>query len=274
MNFKALAIRSLVALFLGPVIIGFVWLGGYFILTLVIIVTVLSYWEYTRLLNKKGVSPQLIAGEIIVLIVSLCLFYNQKILIPVILLAIIVVFFTELYRKKESPLLNAPATLSGALYFSLLFGCFILIRELPLKYNFDYVEAGQWLILIIFSTWVCDTAAYVFGSYFGKHKLMARISPNKTIEGSIAGFIFAVLTAFICHLWFIDELSLLDSIVFGAIVGSFGQYGDLLESMLKRDANVKDTSNLIPGHGGMMDRFDSLTISAPIIYLYLTFFVY
>ena len=152
-----------------------------------------------------------------------------------------------------------------------MFGSFLLIRELPLIHNFEYSEAGQWLIMLILVTWVCDTAAYMFGSYLGRHKLMPRISPNKSVEGSIFGFLFAVLAAYVCHIWFIDNLSSLDSMAIGAIVGSFGQFGDLFESMLKRDADIKDSSNLIPGHGGMMDRFDSLTISAPIMYLYLIF---
>jgi len=118
---------------------------------------------------------------------------------------------------------------------------------------------------------VCDTAAYIVGSYLGKHKLIPRISPNKSIEGTVAGFFFALITAYICYITFIQGLRLQDALVIGGIAGSIGQYGDLFESMFKRDAGVKDSSHIIPEHGGILDRFDSLTLSAPVVFLYLSY---
>lgn len=274
MNIKSFAVRSIIALFFGPLLLFIFWKGGYFLLGLVLLVSVLSYWEFVHLAATKGAFAHLIPGEFVAIAATLSLFFNKGMLIPIILVGVTLIFFIELYRKKGSPVLNIGATLFGSLFFSLFFGSVILIRELPLIYNFEYTEAGQWILMLVLSTWACDTAAMVIGSYFGRHKLMPRISPNKSVEGSVAGFFFAVLVAYICHIWFIDFLSPLDSMAIGAISGIFGQYGDLFESMLKRDAGVKDSSSLIPGHGGIMDRFDSLTLSAPIMYLYLIYVVF
>jgi len=274
LNLKSLAVRSIVALLFGPLIIFVAWKGGYFLLSLVLLVVTISYWEFVSLAQKKGAFAQKVTGEVISISTVLALFYYKPALLPIVFIGLILTMFVELYRKKGSPLLNASATLFGAFFFSILFGSFLLIRELPIIHKFEYAEAGQWIILLILATWICDSAAYFVGSSFGRHKLMPRISPNKSIEGAAAGFLFAILGAYICHIWFIDTLSVLDSMAIGAIAGSFGQYGDLLESMLKRDAGVKDSSNLIPGHGGMLDRFDSLTLSAPVIYLYLQFVVF
>lgn len=274
MNLKSLAVRSLVALVFGPLILFLVWKGGYYLFGLSLIVVSLSYWEFVALAHKKGAFAQYVLGEAIAVAALLALYFSRQTLLPIVLLGAVAVMFVELYRKKGSPLINASVTLFGAFFFSLLFGSFMLIRELPHALGLEYVQAGEWIIMLILATWVCDSAAYFIGSYFGRHKLMPRISPNKSVEGAVAGFLFAVLAAWICHIWFIDTLSILDSMAIGAIAGSFGQYGDLLESMLKRDAGVKDSSNLIPGHGGMMDRFDSLTLSAPIVYLYLVTVVF
>ncbi len=275
MNLKFFAIRSLVALVFAPLIIIAALVGGPFWLVLVLVVVLLSIFEYMKMAQIKNAFSQLLVAAVASIYIIVSFYLNKPSqIITVLLLTTIVSLFVELYRKKGSATLNTAVTLFNATYFSLLFGSFILIRELPKNIGLSYRSGGEWIVMIILATWVCDTAAYVFGSYFGRHKLIERISPNKTVEGTAAGFIFAILTAYLCHIWFIHDLSLTNSLIIGFITGSFGQYGDLFESMLKRDAGVKDSSNLIPGHGGMMDRFDSLTISAPLVFLYLKFIVF
>ncbi|MFZ1281640.1 MAG: phosphatidate cytidylyltransferase, partial [Ignavibacteriaceae bacterium] len=131
---------------------------------------------------------------------------------------------------------------------------------------------GGYLIISIFaSIWICDSAAFFGGTALGKHKLFHRVSPKKSWEGAIFGFVFAILAMILAKNLVLDFLSLKDAIAIGLITGTIGQIGDLAESLLKRDAGVKDSSNLIPGHGGIFDRFDSLLFSAPVIYLYLTY---
>ena len=146
-----------------------------------------------------------------------------------------------------------------ALPFSLL--CFIL-----------YVSDYQSIILLaVFITiWVNDTGAYVSGMLLGKHKLFERISPKKTWEGFIGGAFFALISGYVFSL-FIPELNLLQWFIFSEIIVIFGTFGDLTESLMKRTENVKDTGNIIPGHGGLLDRFDSMLMSAPVIFLWLNF---
>jgi len=139
-------------------------------------------------------------------------------------------------------------------------------------------KINQWggltVVSLFVTIWMCDTAAYFVGLSIGRHSLFSRVSPKKTWEGAVGGFVFAVLTSFVLQKLLIPYLTSVDAIVIGAIVGVFGQVGDLIESRFKREAGVKDTSSLIPGHGGALDRFDSLIFVSPIVYLYLDFIVF
>jgi phosphatidate cytidylyltransferase len=118
-----------------------------------------------------------------------------------------------------------------------------------------------------------DTGAYYTGRSIGKHKLAPRVSPGKTIEGSIGGFVAAALTGPLCKLTFFPEIPMVDAILLGATIGVTGQIGDLAESLLKRGAGVKDSGTIFPGHGGMLDRLDSILFCAPVLYYYARVFV-
>jgi phosphatidate cytidylyltransferase len=119
--------------------------------------------------------------------------------------------------------------------------------------------------------WSNDSGAYIVGSLLGKHKLFERISPKKTWEGFIGGALFTLLAAWIISK-FLHELSLIHWLVVGTITFTCGTFGDLIESQLKRSANMKDSGKILPGHGGILDRFDSILFSAPIVFVYLMFF--
>jgi phosphatidate cytidylyltransferase len=200
----------------------------------------------------------------------------------------------ELFRNKGSALLNVSVTVFGAAYVSLFFGTLIGLRELYIPEDFpvylhfpvhgvsvpDDVKAtidhwgGLTVFAVFVSIWVCDSAAYFAGRAFGKHKLFERVSPKKTWEGAIAGFVLAVLAFVAARQIALPYLTMTNAIVCGTIVGIFGQLGDLVESLLKRDAGVKDSSSLIPGHGGVLDRFDSLMFVSPLLFFYLDFIVF
>lgn len=200
----------------------------------------------------------------------------------------------ELFRGKPNALANIAVTLFGAMYVSAFFGSLLGIRELFVPADFpvyahfpnegpfvsDATAAtiywwGGWTVLAIFaSIWVCDSAAYFAGRAFGKHKLFERVSPKKTWEGAIAGFLGAVAAFLIVRAIVLPYLTVPQAVICGTIVGLFGQTGDLVESLLKRDAGVKDSSTLIPGHGGVLDRFDSLLFVSPLLFLYLDFIVF
>jgi phosphatidate cytidylyltransferase len=201
---------------------------------------------------------------------------------------------TELFRNKGPALLNIAATVFGAVYVSFFFGSLIGIRELFVPVDFpvyahfsiagfsvsEEVAAtiyrwGGWTVVVLFvSIWLCDSAAYFAGRAFGRHKLFERVSPNKTWEGAIAGFVFAVGAFVLGRALLLPYLTLSQAVLCGVLVGVFGQLGDLAESLLKRDAGVKDSSRLIPGHGGILDRFDSVLFVSPLLFFYLDFVVF
>ncbi len=129
-------------------------------------------------------------------------------------------------------------------------------------------------LLLFFSVWVCDTFAFIFGSKFGKSKILPAISPNKTWVGSLAGLMGAFLVTLIFFYLNIEnkidlDITLLDLFIFSIITGVFGQIGDFSESIMKRQVNIKDTGTILMGHGGFLDRFDSITFAAPLYYIYI-----
>ena len=137
-------------------------------------------------------------------------------------------------------------------------------------------EEGMLLTFVMFlSVWICDTFAFFFGSKFGKSKILPEVSPKKTWVGTIAGLIssLVLLTGFHHYGYFKGLIELKDAVVIALIAGGFGQLGDFAESLLKREAGLKDTSNFLRGHGGILDRFDSLSFAAPLTLLYCNYFI-
>lgn len=178
-------------------------------------------------------------------------------------LYVVAVFVLELYRQKLNPLHNWAYFVLGQLYVALPFSLLNFIL---------FIDNWQPLILLsVFVTiWVNDTGAYLMGVLFGKHKLFERISPKKSWEGFFGGAFFALLSGYIFSL-LIPEISLINWLVFSEITVVFGVFGDLIESLMKRTAKVKDSGDLIPGHGGLLDRFDSMLLAAPVLFVYLSF---
>ncbi len=171
-------------------------------------------------------------------------------------------------------------TIFGVLYVGWLSAHFVLLRELPWRAGLDYGDGMKLVLYAFLVTWSCDTGAYAIGRMFGRTRPWAAISPRKTLEGSAGGFAFAILGAWIGSKWFMHSaaglpwLRTLDVLAIGALVGVCSQVGDLAESLLKRDSASGDSSDLIPGHGGVLDRFDSLYFGAPIVYYYLKIVVF
>jgi len=215
-------------------------------------------------------------------------------LLILLLVFVPVAFLVELFRNKGSALLNLGATLLGCLYVSFFFGSLVGIRELfvpadfPVYRHFPALGPGlteetvaiinRWggytVITIFASIWCCDSAAYFTGRALGRHKLFERVSPKKTWEGAVAGLVAAVAAFLVGRAMALPFLNLQEAVVCGMIVGIAGQLGDLGESLLKRDAGVKDSSGIIPGHGGVLDRFDSVMFVSPLLFVYLDFIVF
>ena len=311
-RFSSLPTRVAVAVVAIPVILWTAMQGSYFFFTLVALLSGASLYEFYMLAEKKGAYPLKtlgIVGGFIVngafiyerlqvevfsffasLGIHLSMFSQLQFLLVTLLMFVLLVLLVELFRQKGSPTLNAGTTVLGLMIVSLFFGTLISIRELfpygfPVSKFFGVGVAGEaelalitrwggWTIVsLLASIWVCDTAAYFGGLTFGRHRLFERVSPKKSWEGAVFGFFGALLTMLVARSLVLDYLRLQDALIIGTIVGVFGQVGDLVESRFKRDAGVKDSSTIIPGHGGVYDRFDSLVFVAPIVYLYIDFVV-
>lgn len=214
-------------------------------------------------------------------------------LLIVLICFVLISFLIELFRGKALPLFNLTATVFGVLYVSVCLGTLVGIRELFLNdfplprflslvgpqsaeatRELSYRWGGYTVISILAYIWICDTAAQFVGLKYGKHKLFPRVSPNKSWEGVVSGLIAAIAAALLAKYTVLPFFSVGESVVIGFVVGVFGQLGDLAESLLKRDAGVKDSSQIIPGHGGVLDRFDSLLFVSPILYLYFDFVLF
>jgi phosphatidate cytidylyltransferase len=275
-DLKKLAVRSLVGVIFGPLILLSAWQGGLLFLMVILSIVLLGTLEFYNMANQKLASPQRIIGVLAGLGICVLAFFNMWNYLWILFTAVtILILIVELFRGEIAPILNIATTLMPLIYVALLIGFLILIRELPaVKTSATDAVAGHLVIFVFVTIWICDSAAYILGSRFGKHKLFPRVSPNKTVEGTIFGFIFALLTAFGYHQLFLTDIALLHIITLGAISGSFAQISDLIESLLKRDAGVKDSSSIIPGHGGILDRFDSEILVAPVVYFYLFYIVF
>lgn len=190
--------------------------------------------------------------------------HTTEILGMVLFLAIFSTFVSSLFSKREAVVGHL-----GKIFLSIVYIVvpFTLIVRIPfMNSEFDYINTTILGVFILI--WTSDSFAFLVGKNFGKHKLFERISPNKTIEGFIGGMVFTFIGSYFISQTF-TNLSLEQWLVIAGIVSIFGVLGDLIESMFKRNAKVKDSSNFIPGHGGFLDRFDSVIFAAPFIFIYL-----
>lgn len=274
MSLSNFGVRALVTAVGAPLILYLSWRGGVSFLVFIEIITLLGLGEFYSLAERKLAQPSLRLGQIGCIALGIILFYTERQYAGLsVAILIVLLVSAELFRNNGSPLLNAATALLGVGYVGGLLNFLLLIRELPKHRGLDYTIGGTWVVMLFVVIWVCDTAAYLFGSRFGRHTLFQRVSPKKTVEGAVAGLVAAIATAWICHLTFVQGLRLIDTLIIGLICGTLGQVSDLAESRFKRDAGVKDSSSLIPGHGGVLDRFDSELLVAPITYVYLVLFL-
>ena len=263
--------RVIVAIVAIPVILIATYLGGYYFLSFVSIISLLSFYEFSLIVKNKDALTNLLFGEIIILLFLVNQFKGFIDTTTLIVISSLFLLTFELFRNKGSAILNLGATFLGIFYIGIFSASLIALREFY-PYLGDYYYGSYLIISVFISTWIGDSAAYYGGTALGNHKLFPRVSPKKSWEGAIFGFIFSVLTMILARLIALDFLSLFNVIVIGIIIGILGPIGDLVESLLKRDSAVKDSSSFIPGHGGFFDRFDSLLFSTPVIWIYLRYF--
>ncbi len=279
---KNLIVRSITGiLFVAIMVAGF--LNPRAMVLLFAIITALTLWEYTGLVNDRVADVSVnrfistVGGVYLFIAVAawrVGYVSNFVIMVPYVL-TIVYLFISELYAKSRNALQDWAYTMLGQMYIAMPLSLINIVAfERSADGSFMTYDMFRPLALFIL-LWANDVGAYCFGSLLGKHKLFPRISPGKTWEGSIGGGIFAVVVAGIIG-WLANSgatphtLNIYQWLGLGAVVVVFGTWGDLVESLFKRTIGVKDSGNILPGHGGMMDRFDSslMAIPAAVIYLY------
>jgi phosphatidate cytidylyltransferase len=257
---RLLSTLVLLPLFVWMVAEGPVWLFG----AVMVLVGALGQWEFTRMFERAGVRTfrvlGLVGGSLVT--ASFALPVSERVAFTAVLLALLAVGLLrpEAGRPAWEPV---AVTLFGVGYVNWLLGYTFWLRDLE--------EGREWILLLVSVTWLGETAAYLVGSTLGRHKLAPAISPRKTVEGAVAQLVISVLAALGARATFFPGLSLESAAVVGLLLGVVGQAGDLLESAIKRSVGTKDTGRLIPGHGGMLDRVDSLLVTTPVLFYYATY---
>lgn len=253
--------RILVGVIGIPVILFLIYKGGVYFFILSLLLQSVCLFEFYRMFENRKYNPLKILTILISVIILITSFYFESYLMFSFLIAVIILASLEIFRKEKRNPVNPMISVFGLLYITVPF---ILLNDLLQIKNFNVV------IYIMVLIWSCDTFAYFGGKYFGKHPLNT-ISPKKTREGTVIGFVFAIAASMVFYYYFPEALSLQDALIVGSLIGVFGQVGDLFESMLKRFNDVKDSSQIIPGHGGVLDRFDSLVFVTPIVFVYFNY---
>ena len=266
--------RLITGFAMGTLVFSCILLGGKWLLALLLLFIITASKEYADILKNKGFLPffkVILIVSVSMVLVSAC-GYGE--LLPLVLLfGTIGSFLAVLFRGRQPYIANVATTILGFLIAWM--PCHIcLIREMGPDvslFGISFRQGLYFLVFIFFVILFTDIAAYYFGVKFGKHKLSPVISPKKTIEGSLAGGFCAIVAGLIIGKFI--GISLYHSFVLALIVTVMAQLGDLSESLIKRDAGVKDSGNSLPGHGGFLDRADSYLFSVPVAYYYIKFFI-
>jgi phosphatidate cytidylyltransferase len=254
----------------GVTLIVATWVGGIVFMLLFLAILVIAHIELFALIQHLGFRPQKKTAVVIGASIFIMNYLHAKgiltskihlIYIPFVLTILI----SELYRKGQTPFITAGVTLLGIIYLAFPFS---LLNYLVYGGYESPVFMPELLLTIFVFLWANDVGAYAVGSLIGKRPLFKRVSPNKSWEGTIGGLVCVQLAAWGIG-YYVTEILWFDWLIMGALVSIFGSYGDLLESLFKRSVQVKDSGSILPGHGGILDRFDSLLLSAPVIFTYL-----
>jgi phosphatidate cytidylyltransferase len=252
--------RILVAVIFIPILLLVFYLGGWYLKILLALILTAQLVELRHIFAKLEAKPNFLIIPLGLLFYFSNILASNQITMAVLVASVILMMSIDLFSHQ----------LQGAvkrISFS-LFAFIYLALCLALTYKVTLLGNGRYLLLgLMVTIWVTDSAAYFLGMSVGKHRNIFAASPKKSIEGFISGFVAAFIAAYLLGILF--GYTNVQKIAMAVAAGIFGQFGDLFESILKRDAGVKDSSNLLPGHGGILDRFDSLLIAAPVLYLLL-----
>lgn len=277
---KTLLIRTLSGAVLVVVVVAAVLASRYSFAALLLVICIGAMREFYKLSTLRGAEPQRCFGILAGAVILLANFFTACGMFPVGCMAalstvlLFAIFIIEIYRKKETPAGNIASTIMGVLYIALPLSllCHIAVQPSAETHAGTYLP---WRILCyIFIIWANDVGAYLVGVAFGRHRLIERISPKKSWEGFFGGVVAAVIVGVLSG-YLLTQGSPEGMLFWGglAVVAAVsGVFGDLVESLFKRSAGVKDSGAIMPGHGGFLDRFDALLLSTPFVFAYFTIF--
>jgi len=265
-----LATRTLTGIILVVLVIAAIITDRHLFALLFLIFTIVGLWEFYSMVERAGVFPNKAGGIVagIVLFATNALIAINLLELEFLLINfvfIFLIFLLELYRNIPNPFTNIAFTFFGLLYVAVPFS---LLNYFPNPAFLPGVYHSSLLLGFFFLIWINDTGAFVVGTAIGKNRLFERVSPKKTWEGAIGGALLTFFCAYIVSLYY-TQIYLRDWMIISGIIVVFGTYGDLFESMFKRSINTKDSGTILPGHGGVLDRFDSVFIAAPFVFVYL-----
>lgn len=257
--------RVLTVLVAVPIVVVCVYFGGLPFLVLVLLLALASINEFYNMTKAREFNPAYWVGNFFTIFFIVFAYYALKknwepAHSAILTGAVLVTLGAGLFLKREKDtMVDVALTVLGMIYIGWFYSYLLFIRALS--------EYGAYLFFLMVVIWANDITAYLVGKLLGRHKLFPSVSPGKTVEGSMAGLLFCLVSASVFGYY--AGFDLTHSLILGAIIGIVAQIGDLIESLIKRDAGVKDSSSLIPGHGGILDRMDSFILAAPVYYYYL-----
>jgi phosphatidate cytidylyltransferase len=264
---KVLITRTLTSILYATVVVAGMLVHPFLFAVVFLGLTIMALIEFYKIVRIAGIEPQVWSGLAVSVIFFLSIFgYVIGFLPPYLVFSVIpmlfIIFIVELYRKKPFPIANIACTLTGFLYIAFPMG---LSNLLAFPLNSGRHVFYPWILFgVTITLWLYDSGAYLVGSALGKHRLFERISPKKSWEGVIGGGITAMLAG-VLNAWLFQSIELVIWLVISFLVIVSGTYGDLVESMMKRSLGIKDTGNLLPGHGGFLDRLDSFVFTVPMV---------
>jgi phosphatidate cytidylyltransferase len=257
------------AVFLVVMIGGIAW-NHYSLEVLFFLISMLGLDEFYKLLIKSGHEPQrklgLLCGATVFLLILISKLIGEQAVFYLSFVLIACIFFAELYRNKQNPFQNIAYSVIGIIYTVMPFALWVNFIK---GYSFEAGNYNPHLLLgFFFLMWTNDTGAYLVGRALGKHKLWERISPKKTWEGFFGGLVLSICIGYVISLFY-TELHYILWMIMAVIVSVFGTMGDLVESAFKRSIDAKDSGSILPGHGGILDRFDGVFLSTPFVLVLL-----
>ncbi|MGE3063011.1 MAG: phosphatidate cytidylyltransferase [bacterium] len=269
LNKSNLFFRLLTSFAFVPFFLAIFDYGSFPFLFLVLGIIGIMAYEFFYLLRAKNLNPYFKVGVFSSIILGFIMYYSSALFTYfLITLVIMLVTVGELRRKNGGEsIIYMSSTTFGVIYTGWLGGHMLLVRQ----FSESVFNCGIMIYLPFLMIWMADTGAFFLGSLIGRHKILPRVSPSKSYEGLLGGLLFSFLSGFIFMKLWAPFLSIADILVLSLISVVAGLAGDLVESAMKRDANIKDISSFLPGHGGVLDRFDSILYALPLFYYYFVF---